>query len=133
MNVDDEEEEVFNKHDEILLESCQEIVNKTNDESHELSVIKRIENIVSDHLQKLNLLTDTVAKPVEKETVDHELKNILLNLKSCRSMEDLCIAGGFSMYRGQQKVICDLYDDASDNVTKKSVSSVMILKKLELI
>ena len=102
-----------------LLESHQEIGNNTSDESHELSAIKRIENILSDHLQKLNLLTDTVAKPVEKETVDHELENILLKLKSCRSMEDLCRNGGFSMYRGQQKVICDLCDDASDNVTKK--------------
>ena len=105
MNVDDVEEELVNKHDEILLENCQEIVNKTSDEFHELSAIKRIANILHVHLQKLNLLTDTVTKPVEKETVDHELKNILLNLKSCRSMEDLCIAGGFSMYRGQQKCI----------------------------
>ena len=50
MNVDDEEEEVVNKHDEILLGSRREIGNNTSDESHELSAIKRIENILSDHL-----------------------------------------------------------------------------------
>ena len=46
MNMDDDVEELVNKHDEILLESQQEILNKTSDESHELSAIKRIEKIL---------------------------------------------------------------------------------------
>ena len=34
-------------------------------------------------------------------------------------MEDLFAFGGFSMYRGQNKVICDLCDEASDKITNK--------------
>ena len=108
-NMDDDEEDGVHQVEE-----------ESESTSNDASAIKRIENILSEHLKKLNLLTDAGPKTAEKETVDHEVESIVLKLKSCRSMEDLCIFGGFSMYIGQQKVICALCDDASDNVTKKA-------------
>ena len=108
-NMDDDEEDGVHQVEE-----------ESESTSNDASAIKRIENILSEHLKKLNLLTDAGPKTAEKETVDHEVESIVLKLKSCRSMEDLCIFGGFSMYIGQQKVICDLCIDASDNVTKKA-------------
>ena len=84
------------------------------------STIKRIENLLSDHLLKLKLFVDKNSEvAVDKETTDVEIDNIVLKLKSCRSMEDLCAIGGFSMFRGQNKVICDLCDEASDKMTNK--------------
>ena len=84
------------------------------------ATIKRIENILSDHFDKLKLFVDKNSEAaVDKETTNIEIDNIVLRLKSCRSMEDLCAFGGFSMYRGQNKVICDLCDEASDKITNK--------------
>ena len=84
------------------------------------ATIKRIENILSDHFDKLKLFVDKNSEAaVDKETTNIEIDNIVLRLKSCRSMEDLRAFGGFSMYRGQNKVICDLCDEASDKITNK--------------
>ena len=98
--------------------------NKNKNLDHD-PAIKRIESLLSKHLEKLNLLTNSTVKDTatiidkDKEKENDEVEDIVLKLKTCRSMEDLCIIGGFSMYRTQQKIICDVCDEAFDNVTKR--------------
>jgi hypothetical protein len=83
--------------------------------------INKVEKLLCDQMDKIKLLVDNRdGTSHKKEVVDNDIDDDILRLKACRSIEDLCIIGGFSMYKAQKKIVCDLCDENGINSGKKA-------------
>ena len=49
-----------------------------------------------------------------------DVYQVLLQIKSCISISDLCSTAGLTMFRSEKQLVCNLCDDASENIVRRA-------------
>ena len=96
--------EIMNMFEPLLKNNLEEIVKKLNE-------------IQIQHAPK-DMKNNTESEGCRKSAEDVNI--VLLQIKSCRSISDLCTTAGLLMFRSEKQLVCDLCDDASENLVRKA-------------
>ena len=80
---------------------------------------RNLEDIVVNEFKKMTVKNGDQEK-LRKDDKSSEENIVILQIKSCRNVQDLCTSAGLSLFRSEKLLVCDVCDDHSDSYTRKA-------------